>query len=91
MLCLDPKETPDLAGNNIFKLLTQHAPNMARNFKTRVKYALQEGRAISVDIDLVTKSSVIHRKSEHFVTHWTPLKDAQAKTKSVVVTLALTS
>lgn len=62
---------------------------MARNFKSRIKYSLQEGRAISADVDLVTKTSVVQRKSEHFVTHWTPLKDDKAAVKFVVVTLSL--
>jgi hypothetical protein len=82
-LCLDPKENLALAHNYIFKILVQHAPSMPRDFKSRIKTALKAGRAISAEINLVTKKSVIYRRSEH----WTPLKDAKAEVRWVVVTL----
>jgi hypothetical protein len=88
MLCLDPKENLNIVGNNVFKLLNQHAPSMARDFKSRIKASLKGGRAISADLDLVTKKSIIYRRSERFATHWTPLKDEKAAVQYVVVTLA---
>lgn len=87
MLCLDPKENLHLANNNIFKILMQHAPSMPRDFKYRIKSSLKSGRAVSADINLVTKKSVIYRRSERLATHWTPLKDEKAEVKWVVVTL----
>jgi hypothetical protein len=86
-LCLDPKENLNLANNYIFKILVQHAPSMPRDFKSRIKTALKAGRAISAEISLVTKKSVIYRRTERLMTHWTPLKDAKAEVKWVVVTL----
>ena len=88
MLCLDPKDNLNVVGNNIFKFLNQHAPSMPRDFKSRIKSSLKGGRAVSADISLVTKASVIYRRSENFATHWTPLKDEYANVKYVVVTLA---
>jgi hypothetical protein len=87
MLCLNPREDLNFVGNNIFKVLIQHTPNMPRDFKSRVKNSLRGGRAVSADINLVTKKSAIHRSSERFATHWTPLKDEHAATGYVVVTL----
>lgn len=87
MLCLDPKENLHLANNNIFKILMQHAPSVPRDFKYRIKSSLKSGRAVSADINLVTKKSVIYRRSERLATHWTPLKDEKAEVKWVVVTL----
>lgn len=89
MLCLDPKENINFVGNNIFKILDQHSPSMPRDFKTRIKTSLKGGRAISSDLSLVTKRSVIYRRSERFATHWTPLKDEHAAVKYVVVTLTV--
>ena len=89
MLCLDPKENLNLVGNNVFKVLNQHAPSMPRDFKSRIRTALKGGRAISSDINLVTKKSVIYRRSERLATHWTPLKDEHANVKYVVVTLTV--
>lgn len=87
MLCLDPKENLGLVNQNVFKVLTQHAPSMPRDFKSRIRTALKAGRAISADINLVTKKSVIYRRSERLATHWTPLKNEHAEVKWVVVTL----
>jgi hypothetical protein len=87
MLCLDPKDNLGLVGNHIFKVFSQHAPNIPRDFKSRIKSSLKGGRAISADIHLVTKRSVIYRRSERFTTHWTPLKDEHANVKFVVLTL----
>jgi hypothetical protein len=87
MLCLDPKDNLTIVGMNIFKLILQHTPNMPRDFKARIKTSLKGGRAISSDIQLVTKKSVIYRRSERFATHWTPLKDEKAEVRFVIVTL----
>jgi hypothetical protein len=89
MLCLDPKENLNFVGNSIFKILEQHAPSTPRDFKSRIKASLKAGRAISTDLNLVTKRSVIYRRSERFATHWTPLKDENANVKYVVVALTI--
>lgn len=68
-------------------MLLQHAPNMPRDFKSRIKTSLRAGRAVSADINLVTKKSVVYRRSERLATHWTPLKDEGANVRWVVVTL----
>ena len=60
---------------------------MPRDFKSRIKTSLKSGRAVSADINLVTKKSVIYRRSERLATHWTPLKDEKAEVKWIVVTL----
>lgn len=87
MLCLNPREDLNFVGNNIFKVLIQHTPTLPRDFKARIKTSLKGGRAVSADINLVTKKSAIQRSSERFATHWTPLKDEKAVVEYVVVTL----
>lgn len=87
LLCLDPKDNLTLVGQNVFKMLAQHAPSMPRDFKSRVKASLKAGRAVSADINIVTKKSVVYRRSERLATHWTPLKDANAEVMWVVLTL----
>ena len=88
MLCLDPKENLHFVGNNVFKVLGPHAASMPRDYKSRVKSSLKSGRAVSAELNLVTKRSVIYRRSERFATHWTPLKDEMGNVKWVVTTLA---
>lgn len=88
MLCLNPKADIPFVGNDIFKVLNQHATNVSKDFKNRIKASLKLGRAISVDINLSTRRSVIMSRTETFATHWTPLKDEHATVKFVVVALA---
>ncbi len=88
MLLIDPKNDTTFVGNSIFKVLAQYSPNMPREFKNRVKGALRAGRAVSADISLATRRSVVNRGSEKFATHWTPLKDEHAAVRCVVVLFA---
>lgn len=88
MLLVDPKNDTTFVGNSIFKVLAQYSPNMPREFKNKVKGALRAGRAISADINLATRRSVVNRGSEKFATHWTPLKDEHAAVRCVVVLFA---
>ena len=88
MLCLDPKDNLNMIGHHIFKIMEQHAPSMPRDFKNKIKSSLKAGRAISMDINMVTKKSVVYRRTERLATHWTPLKDENAAVKYVVVTLS---
>ncbi|MCJ1479717.1 hypothetical protein MMC13_008403 [Lambiella insularis] len=88
MLLIDPKKDTGFIGNDIFKILSQYSPLMSREFKSRIKTSLKQGRAVSADINLATRRSIVTRGSERFATHWTPLKDENAVGHYVVITFA---
>ena len=92
MLYIDPSITPSpLVGQDIFKILADHATNFSKDAKSRVKGALKIGRAISVDVNLWLQGGTNGAKvsaSERFVTHWTPMKDEESRVKYVVLCLA---
>ncbi|TKA61050.1 hypothetical protein B0A49_10953 [Cryomyces minteri] len=88
MLYMDPKAITSFVGNNVFKVLSQHATNISKDLKNSVKSSLKVGRAISVDISLLTRRSLALKRSERFALHWTPLKDEHARVRWVVVALA---
>ena len=86
MLLIDPKVDSSFVGNDIFRVLNQHSgTTISKDFKNRVRSSLKMGRAISVDITLATKRSLIMRGSEKFVIHWTPLKNELGATGWVVL------
>ena len=89
MLLIDPKIDTSFLGNDIFRVLNQHSgTTVLKDFKNRVKANLKMGRAVSADINLTTKRSLLTRGSERFATHWTPLKNELGATGWVVLTLA---
>ena len=88
MLLVDPKTDTGFLGNDIFKVLAQYSPMLSKEFKNRIKTQLRQGRAISADINLATRRSIVTHGSERFATHWTPLKNEHAVVKYVVVTFA---
>ena len=89
MLLIDPKVDTSFIGNDIFRVLNQHSgTTISKDFKNRVRSNLKMGRAVSLDINLATKRSLIMRGSEKFVSHWTPLKNEFGATGWVVLTLA---
>ena len=61
---------------------------LSREFKTRIKNSLRQGRAVSADINLATRRSVVMKGSETFATHWTPLKNERAEVHYVVIIFA---
>jgi hypothetical protein len=71
-------------GVNVFSFLDQHAVNIGRDFKSRVKSTLKAGQAISLELNLSTRKFMRYVK---FVTHWTPLKDDDGKVCYVVLAL----
>ena len=92
MLLIDPKVDTSFLGNDIFRVLNQHSgTTLLKDFKNRVKTSLKMGRAVSADISLATKRSLLTRGSERFVTHWTPLKNELGAMGWVVLTLASTT
>ncbi|KAL9115821.1 MAG: hypothetical protein Q9227_000189 [Pyrenula ochraceoflavens] len=87
MLCLSPTASVSFAGSNVFQVLKEHLANTPRDYKNRVKTALRLGRAISVDVHMMTRQSVARGKAEKVAMHWTPLKDDQGMVQYVVLTL----
>jgi hypothetical protein len=73
-----------VVGVNVFSFLEQHAVNISRDFKSRVKTCLKAGQPVSLDLNLSTRKFMRYIK---FATHWTPLKDEEGKVSYVVVTL----
>ncbi|MCJ1321536.1 hypothetical protein MMC15_006881 [Xylographa vitiligo] len=88
MLLVDPKTDTGFLGNDIFKVLAQYSPLLSKDFKNRIKAQLRQGRAISADINLATRRSIVTHGSERFATHWTPLKNEHAVVRYVVITFA---
>ena len=73
-----------VVGVNIFNFLEQHAVNIGRDFKSKIKAALKAGQPISLEINLSTRKLMRYVK---FATHWTPLKDDDGKVCYVVLAL----
>lgn len=73
-----------VVGVNVFTFLDQHAINIGREFKARVKSALKAGQPVSLDLNLSTRKFMRYVK---FATHWTPLKDDDGKVCYVVLAL----
>lgn len=106
MLCLNLPNGAiiPIYNKDIFKVLGDHSSSSSgtmRSFKETVRVALRTGRAVSVELGLMTgflerKSSNwfgsekdgLRRVEERYVTHWTPLKDEEGRTKWVVLTIA---
>lgn len=88
MLLIDPKTDNTFINNDIFKVLNQYSPGLSKDFKPRIKNAIRAGRAISADVSLATRRSVVMKGSENFATHWTPLKNEHAVVTWVIVTFA---
>ena len=89
MLLIDPTLDLNFIGNNIFRVLASYALNMSSEYKSSVKQSLEAGQAVSANISLATRRSLVGRGSEKFATHWTPLKDGSGKVGWVVVTFAV--
>jgi hypothetical protein len=88
MLLIDPKTDNTFFNNDIFKVLNQYSPGLPKDLRPRIKSAMRAGRAVSVDVSLATRRSVVMKGSELFSTYWTPLKNEHAVVKYVVVTFA---
>jgi len=88
MLLIDPKTDNTFIDNDIFKVLNHYSPGLPKDFKSRIKSAMQAGRAVSADVSLATRRSVVMKGSEQFATYWTPLKNEHAVVRYVVVTFA---
>jgi hypothetical protein len=76
-----------IVGSDIFKFLSYHATSVSRDYKSKVRSALKDGQAISVDIHISTRRAAMFRGDEKFATHWTPLKDDHAMTTFIVLTM----
>ncbi|TVY53587.1 Phototropin-1 [Lachnellula cervina] len=76
--------------------------SVSKEFKNTVRQALQKGNAVSVETGLLTgftevkggnwflgdRERRLKRMEERYVTHWTPLKDAEGGVKFVVLSIA---
>ena len=72
----------------------------SKSFKQSVRDALGKGKAVSVETGLLTgfvkggnwfsgdRERGLKRVEERYVTHWTPLKDAEGGVKLVVLAIA---
>ncbi|KAG9235145.1 hypothetical protein BJ875DRAFT_483491 [Amylocarpus encephaloides] len=108
MLCLHlPNGTVvPIYNRDIFKVLSEFSSSSAsraKDFSNVVKDALREGRAVSVETNLLTgfvekktgggwfgggDKDIVVRVDEKYVTHWTPLKDKEGRVSHVVLTIA---
>lgn len=87
---MNPLNTP-LVGREIFRFLSEYAIGLPRTFKTDVKRSISAGQAISTTIRLPIRraSAMAPVGEEKYVTHWTPVKDANGDVSFVVMTLSL--
>ena len=113
MLCLNlPNGSiAPIFNKDIFRILAEHSASSssaAKGFKTTVRDAISGGRAVSIEIGLLTGYEERKERSgfgrmlgergeggrgfvrveEKYVTHWTPLKDEEGRTRWVVLTIA---
>ena len=89
MLLIDPAVDTTFVGSDIFRALTPYTPAHAlKTFRERVRASVLAGRAISAELQLSTRRSMMMRGNERFVSHWTPLKDEGQRLKYVVVCFA---
>ena len=89
MLLIDPAVDTAFVGSDIFKTLASYSPTLPKTaFRERVRASVLAGRAISIDLQLSTRRSMMMRGNEQFVTHWTPMKDEHQALRSVVVCFA---
>lgn len=86
---LNPANNSSLiAGQDVFRFLKQNTVGKETDYRNRVRGAIKSGRPISIELRLQTRRSARYRGDEVFATHWTPLKDENAATQWVVITLA---
>ncbi|KAI1875340.1 hypothetical protein JX265_004398 [Neoarthrinium moseri] len=76
------------AGQDVFRFLKQNVSGKETDYRNKVRTAIRTGTAISVELRLQTRRSARFCGHEVFATHWTPLKDENASTHWVVITLA---
>ena len=89
MLLIDPSKDNKFVGSEVFAILTQYSTYLPKDFKVNVKSSIRMGRALSLDVNLVTRRSMMSMKGhEKFASHWTPLKGENAAVKFVVVCFA---
>lgn len=89
MLLIDPSKDTKFVGSEVFAILSQYTTSLPKDFRTNVKSSIKMGRALSLDINLVTRRSMMTMKGyEKFVSHWTPLKGESALVKFVIVCFA---
>lgn len=79
-----------LAGLDVFRFFKRNMVGKETDYRARVRNAIRNGQPISVEIRLQTRRSAKFRGDERFVAHWTPVKDENAASHWVVVTLAPT-
>jgi phototropin len=104
MLCLNlPNgDIAPIYNKDIFKILAEHSLSTAvqRALKLTVRENVKKGNAVSVELGLMTGMETRRggfnimgdrravRTEEKYVSHWTPLKDEDGRTRWVVLTIA---
>lgn len=98
---LSRHEAPSSLSNcdrEIFKILADQplSANIGKTFKQTVREAIRHGKAVSVELTLMTGieevkkggRAVTRRVGEGYVSHWTVLKDEDGRGRWVVLTIA---
>jgi len=74
-----------IVGTEIFKFFANHSSgSLSRDFKARVKTAMKQGQAVTLELTLCTRRFMGFEK---FQVHFTPLKDEKSEVQWLVVTL----
>ena len=94
-LSLSEKHLAALFQEDIFKVLGVISTSVSRAFKSIVKDNINQGKAVSVELSLMTrnekdKSNGKSKKEteEGYVSHWTPVKDESGRTRFVVLVIS---
>lgn len=88
-----------IVNEDIFKLLAERSPSSSsvmKSYKKTVTDLLAEGKAVSVDIELVVEEKARNlmptgpggKTEGRLISHWTPCKDEEGRPKYVVLVLA---
>lgn len=79
---------------DIFKAIAERSPPGAsstmKSFKTTVHERIAKGKAVSIELNLLdgAKSMGLMPREKSYVTHWTPCKDVEGRTKYVVLVIS---
>ncbi|KAI5198642.1 hypothetical protein E4T39_06728 [Aureobasidium subglaciale] len=90
--------TERIVNEDIFKLLAEHSTSSSsvmKSYKKTVTDFLSEGKAVSVDIEMgiaekarsLMPTGPVAKTEKRLISHWTPCKDEDGRTKYVVLVL----
>lgn len=77
-----------IVNEDIFKVLADRSPSSSavlRSFKKVVTDCLTQGKAVSLDFEVLVQDKRSVKIEKQLISHWTPCKDEEGQTKYVVL------